>query len=265
MNPNHKQADGLMSEAVWQAIKSNRWKKSLKWLRHQATQITLPLAAALLAGSVTVMGVFFENSRQGEVSGVAQLLSQEHSPATRFIDMLEEMLHDPNHSRWKVLLGAGEEWTDEMLRWGYGTTVALIGHVFMRLVVPFDRWPWRLFKLVDDEVPEEEKADLEDALDELCGECTPLGDGFTIPFRRQVASKADTRSEKNCSCLKDVRDRAKATNVLTEDRFARVRHELHCNERTSTLATNHFLAEHKALHKIAVDKCPLRPSRLVSQ
>jgi len=139
--------------------------------------------------------------------------------------MLEEMLHDPNHSRRKLLFGAREDWTDELLRGAYETTVALIGHVFMP-VVPFDRWPWRLFKLVDDDVAEEEKVDLEDAVDELCDECTPLGDGFTIPFRRQVARKADTRSEQNCSCLQDVRGRSKATTVLTEDPFSRVRHAL---------------------------------------
>jgi len=62
MNRNHKQAVGLMSEAFWQAIKNNRWKKILKWLRHQSTQIsTLQLAAALLSSSVMVMGVFFFN------------------------------------------------------------------------------------------------------------------------------------------------------------------------------------------------------------
>jgi len=58
------EADGLMSEAVWQAIKSNRWKKSLKWLQKATTKYTLPLAAVMLSIGAKIMGMLFESSRR---------------------------------------------------------------------------------------------------------------------------------------------------------------------------------------------------------
>jgi len=89
---------------------------------------------------------------------------------------------------------------------------------------------------------------------ELCGECTSTTDGYTLPFRRGARTQGGIRSECNCSLLKDSRNRTKATNILSEDRFARARHQLHINEQSTTLATNHFLAEFKALHQLALNK-----------
>ena len=38
----------------------------------------------------------------------------------------------------------------------------LQGNIFMRLVLVFDQWPWRTFKLAMDEVEEEVKVEVED-------------------------------------------------------------------------------------------------------
>ena len=125
------------------------------------------------------------------------------------------------------------------------------GHLFMRLVMIFYQWPWRLLMLPMEDIEEETKVEIENILWTLSSCCTPPSDGYTIPFRKKVRRKSLIRGPQNLSCLKDTLDRTKATNILNEDRFSRIAHCLHQNQQTSTLATNHSLSEWQTMYELS--------------
>ena len=84
--------------------------------------------------------------------------------------------------------------------------------------------------------------------------CVPATDGLTMPLRGIVASGRDLRRPDIALMLQDTLAEMPASNILVEDRFARVRQHLSSSNghpvHVATLASNHVLSEVKSMYEV---------------
>ena len=96
----------------------------------------------------------------------------------------------------------------------------LAGHLFMRLVEPFQEWPYAMGRLVHASVPEAIRRETAAALWGANECCTTPSDGWTDPLRRLLRGPEEALSEPWCqTLLRDLFERIPASTILVEDAF----------------------------------------------
>ena len=121
----------------------------------------------------------------------------------------------------------------------------MIGHVFLRVVVPFRGWPWYLARLVNDSTVAFDKNQIADRFWKSSSCC--LDDSFSLKFRATLASAADITSARSLLILKNVFSNVPVNNVKCETQFGRQRNAASAGRGQapdcSTLASKHVLSE----------------------
>eukprot|EP00969_Alexandrium_andersonii_P271194 11986315-Alexandrium_andersonii.AAC.1 len=123
----------------------------------------------------------------------------------------------------------------------------------MRCVLPFDEWPWALGKIANAEASSADELYVYRSLANVNSCCTWLSDGFTEPFKRTARLAEATFATADRQYIRDVFSMALNSNIAVEDRFARARRHLMPSQgndpHASTMASNHALAEWRAMHE----------------
>ena len=118
-----------------------------------------------------------------------------------------------------ALAGVGG-WAPPLLHATCLTMLQLAGHLFMRLVEPFQEWPYAMGRLVHASVPEAIRRETAAALWEANECCTTPSDGWTDPLRRLLRGPEEALSEPWCqTLLRDLFERIPASTILVEDAF----------------------------------------------
>lgn len=244
---------------TYQAVNAMRWKKLIAFFRRPITGLALPTLSVLFQVASQTLGIFFHQARMLERGSIKCFLHPATSPAEELIARLSSMLQDPEAPGWRVI----DVSSSRALRVTSIALLILIGNVFLRCVACFDAWPWPLFKLIHESVPEGEVSLIEEQF-MTCGQCCiPRHDGLTWPLRGHILQKESLRSGVIKTLLQDLLQCIPASNILTEDRFARVRRHADSNSghaaSPGTTAANHVLSEFSAMFETAVQRPPACP------
>ena len=173
------------------------------------------------------------------------------------------MLQNPEHVAWAPLLAIEskplqrDEWTEQLLRYAVVTSLTMIGFLYLRILNPLSEWPWRVGKLVCDQVPEDAKASIRDAIVGARPCCVPPG------YVRNLRANFDTpEALQTPAALAHIYDCFVSTpsnNIPSEYRFARMRcHRQSSNGKridSATVASNHVLGEVASQHGVSVRRC----------
>ena len=71
----------------------------------------------------------------------------------------------------------------------------LLWNLYLRLIEPFDQWPFVLGRLIHQDVPHRKKEEITDALWSINGCCMTPSDGLTIPLRKMLRTPRDILNE----------------------------------------------------------------------
>ena len=119
----------------------------------------------------------------------------------------------------------------------------------MRVSLPFTSWPLELGKLLLPGITDAEKECVVDKFWALRECCCSLSDGFTWKLRQRMATRDDLTSQSTLDFLADVFSHVDASNIRTEDCFARARRHQKENEGPATFFAGHVLSEWSAVHE----------------
>jgi hypothetical protein len=246
---------GMATEDYWKALKSVRWKKTMQWLEQTSTAMILTTTGILFQVSAALLGSFFINARLSNKSNsiVPFLLPDSTSLPGRAIRSLIDVIRDTANRLWHPLTRGGAM-TQKMLRAAMILGYMLLGQIYMRLVLPFLRWPFILLKAAQPTTRLDQRKIIFDLCWDITDCCIPVTDGLTIPFRDSIPSRERMDDPENIEYLLDVADATPASNVIDEDRFARARRHLQPCEGPGTLCCDHMISEWQAMYETALAK-----------
>ena len=173
----------------------------------------------------------------------------EHSLATRAMEKYSQLILTEGDPFWLVYNRG--EWTTERYRMALHGCLALMGHILLRMVLPFQAWPWPLAELASQKTSQERR----DAVADCFWAARPccLDTHFSQPFKAMVKTRAGVTSEVSIKYLREVFKRCPLNNVQVETKFGRQRNfKVSCAGNlpdASTVASSHVLAELAAVHK----------------
>jgi hypothetical protein len=236
---------------TYRAITAMRWRKLSAFLSKPLTQLALPVLSVMFGVASKTLGTFFREARMMSHGSVKPFLHPSTSPAEKLLLDLARLLAEADSPEWQ----AADISIDSSLRVAYVSMLLLMGNVFLRCVSNFNVWPWPLMRLAHEATTEGEQAQIAEQFMRVKECCTPHHDGLTLPLRRRTETLGDVRATGNIAFLQDILLRTPASNILTEDRFARVRRHAESNSgravAPSTVAAHHLLSEFSAMFESA--------------
>ena len=261
---------GPATEFTYRAQQRVRWNKATAWLVDVRTLPRLLTCTTLMLPALDIMAdIFCANKKNISVINFADW---DTSPAVHAIREYADMLQDLGDPRW-LPVRLGKAWCEESLARAFQGAVTMIGHVFLRVVVPFRGWPWYLARLVNDSTVAFDKNQIADRFWKSSSCC--MDDSFSLKFRATLASAADITSARSLLILKNVFSNVPVNNVKCETQFGRQRNAASAGRGQapdcSTLASKHVLSEMIHLYrKRALEKqarlaaiVPLADARIV--
>ena len=132
-----------VDEDVHRAQRLSRWKKTVAWLSNPDTQTKLDLGATLLQPAMDIIGSIFLGQRSN-ISAL-EFAVWDTSPAAQAIVKYSALLCDEHDDIW--LPFSRGEWTQEKYHMSLHSSCSLMGHIFLRMVLPFKEWPWPLAEI----------------------------------------------------------------------------------------------------------------------
>ena len=233
------------SELAYKTKERTRWRKAVKWMTGDAVMPHITLFVMLISPALDAMTCIF----QGEDSlSAIDFVHKDTNPAARAIHRYFGLLHNQEDRFWLPWV-AHTQFDDEGLLLALKVIFSLVGALFLRSILVFRSYPWRLARLVHPLSTEAEREKEKSAFcKRKCKRC--LDSGFS--------QKVWSWLQKGCSwatILKRLRrsfKRCPVSNVPIEVKFARQRtHNSPCMGRLpnhSTVGSNHYIAEVARLH-----------------
>lgn len=157
-----------------------RMKRTVEWQKHSTTR---PCLAALCVGlslSLGLMGAFFVKGAVLRPDRPDDFVSFTHvssSPSVALIKTFLESLGDLDADLWLPVKGAA--WTVDTVRLVSTMFLSFVGNLFLRTVVNFQVYPYKLALLLNDKASEEEKRAVLDDLEKV-KDCTCCRDEALI-------------------------------------------------------------------------------------
>lgn len=181
--------------------------------------------------------------------------SPQSSPAAKAIKLLFEMLQDPGSDRWLPVVGTSRQWTGEHVHNVATLSLTFAGNIHMRCCLPYESFPWVLCRAVHEATPADEVDRIMEAWLGIRQCCVPASDGLSLPLRQACRNKQEMQSPQVRQLLLDVFQMCDASNIRTEDKFARSRrHGQGKSPAPATICSNHVLSEFAAMYHLARDK-----------
>ena len=160
LDPGHTSIDpvGPSTEEGEREKRLSRLAKLRTWLDAPLTQPRTILAVLVIRSALAMMMTFFGTARMGRRSNLLAFCWSTTSPAVLTIDgIVDKHLSDPESATWKPFLGHDGAWRPEALHSASLSLLRFIGNLYLRLVEPFEEWPYALGRLLHPDVPEETK------------------------------------------------------------------------------------------------------------
>eukprot|EP00933_Yihiella_yeosuensis_P043979 TRINITY_DN39009_c0_g1_i1.p1 TRINITY_DN39009_c0_g1~~TRINITY_DN39009_c0_g1_i1.p1 ORF type:complete len:836 (-),score=109.13 TRINITY_DN39009_c0_g1_i1:86-2458(-) len=233
-----------------------RTTKATGWLNHASTEgKLLVIILAARPCEHLLFKVFKEQSdedwRTDDVTKMplVNLASIEFSEPAKALDQHISMLDlkDP-HSRL-VLQGQSKD----VLRDFFICNTSCIAHLWTRLIRPYQKFPWKLARTLDHRVPQVERIAVANEFLEMKTDPSIFGDHCSGPVRVYLSRCGNDVFSPKFQKLLAVLFSGKSCNVTVENAFARatsMRSYLRGQiQGAATMASKHFLAEVKLLHK----------------
>ena len=241
---------GHDSSDVWKAKERTRWRKAGAWIKAPHTACHALLVIMLMRPVLDTMGIIFDGDKS-RLSAV-HFAAHETSPSVKAIQELATALQDTRSAFWKPFATA-TKWSKDAKALAGTIGLRLMGHLYLRSVLPFKFYPWRLAKVVNPVVPERERdVVLQEfvEMDQTSCECC-LDQGFSAKIWRMMQA-AGTDSHQVLQVLWEGFQSAPLSNVPVENRFARSRNHAvpargRCPRHT-TIASKHVLSELRHNH-----------------
>ena len=238
---------------VQRALNRARATKVWNWLRHPLTRHELMISCLVLRPCMSFMGYLFR-SEAGAASHSVTALMPAGNPAARTLRHLVSMLLDLNNDFWFLYSSGG--WTEAKLQLGLDNICRLVGALWWRITYRLLQYPWRLWLAVDPNENQASRALRVDRLTSACDSC--LDKHFTLKVKRRIHSASDML-ELDAPLARSVRrafEKCRATNILSETRFARIASQLWVSKKgrssaMSTVSSKNLLAEMKSQHTLA--------------
>ena len=234
-------------EDIHRAVRLSRWKKTVAWLASFDTQCKLDLGVTVMQPALDIMGDIFTRNRK-KISAL-DFAPWKTSPAAKSIAKYWRLLRSELDPFW--LPFARREWTQEKYHMAFHGVLFLIGHIWLRMVLPFLEWPWPLAELANDKTSDARRCEIADAFWGACDRC--LDSWFSKPFKRMARTREGVTSKTGITFLKNSFGRCPVNNVRTELQFGRGRNFMaSCAGNVpdaSTVASTHVVAEIAGLHK----------------
>ena len=129
------------------------------------------------------------------------------------------------------------------------TLLGLAGDIFLRTVLPFDRYPWKVLHLVHDSVDAASKRQVAVELNFIGSQSRSCccDRGFTMKLVRRFPTVDELQGVAYTDFIRDFFECCPDNNIGIEFRFGRARHQVDsCGGKSptpATLASNHVLAE----------------------
>ena len=251
---------GLDTDLSFKREEQKRFRRTHQFLSTPGIDEKMAACCIAMMPSLEVMGSLFTSSRRfgalQELS-VLTLLNPGVSPAMRCIRKYIAVLRDEDSACWQSLVGGGRAWSSELYVLASAPMLFMVGSLHKRFFLVLDRWPWRLGRLVSDDVDIPTKQTLARELMEACACCL---DSIARAFKAKCADDTDVLSPPKLQYLRDLFANTPLTNIGSENRFAAAQTRW-CVIRghvgvPPTLASGHVLSEAKLLNT-AERLCPL--------
>ena len=147
---------------VHRAKKMSRWQKASAWLSDPLTEVKLNLGVSLMRPALDVMSHIFKYDGKPLNVSALDFAPWACSPAARTIRKYSELLCDESDPFWLVI--SNGEWTAERRQMALHGSLSLMGHIYLRMVMPFQAWPWPLAEMASEKVPEARRSANGDSL-----------------------------------------------------------------------------------------------------
>eukprot|EP00971_Amphidinium_carterae_P352826 6492744-Amphidinium_carterae.2 len=178
--------------------------------------------------------------------------NENRSPACFLITELCQLLDNEAAQAWCIF--SKGVWSQGKRNMAFVQLWRLVGHIFLRCVLPFRGWPWRLAGLVTDMKSEYGKHCLSREFHALRPCC--LDAGFSAKIRAAAAEADSLLEDRLQHVILTALSSCPVNNIGVEARFGRTRlfsSSVSGNaEEASTLSSNHVLAELTKLHSDAL-------------
>jgi len=133
-----------------------------------AQELTVACLALQIANSI--MGRFFIASAANANMSILDLhLATRASPAVKLERKIFQKLGNLQDDFWYVLLRTG--FTSDVGQMMLDTFIVLAAHIFYRMILHYQRWPWLLMVVVDDVSDADAKRKILTSLSECCEVC----------------------------------------------------------------------------------------------
>ena len=245
-------AIGLDDKEAYRVRQGIRFRKAAAFLNDAVSAKRLAIAVVGMTACLPELGGFFNASRLDTPGNVIKWCHESSSPGVRALSRLSQLLLTPGSLQWYIVHG-GLAWSEEALHICASSLLGLIGNTFLRTVLPFRRYPWRVGKLVHSEVGGRERLEIATEMQVLEPCC--CDSGFTMKLVRACRTAESLVSSGIRTFILDCFQMCPDNNIAIEFRFSRARRQIDtCSGQLPTPATmssNHVLAEAAALYDIA--------------
>lgn len=229
--------------------------------RRASNFFTAPAACGKLIGvslaltnAVHVLNAGFCSARRFKDAGtnILTFIHEPSNPALAVVRRHCEHLRNEDADFWQPMRNLGP-WTEQLYLLAQPMWVEM-AQLFVRLVLAFRAFPWRLGLLVVDEVSAEDKQYIAQEVLDQCVHAHP----FLLKHREGLRTTADVLSAQNLRRIRDLFDSIPVTNIISEAAFAGShtrRMANHGNDPSPpTLASNHILASSMTCLQAALEK-----------
>ena len=147
---------GLNDRDAYRLKQGVRFRKAGQFLADHMSGMRLSVAVVGMMECLAELAAFFRGSKLAAPSDVRQWAHPITSPGVHACERCAAALLAPESPRWQLVHG-GEGWVHTSLHMCATAMLGLLGDVYLRCVLPFDRFPWRLCQLFHDAVGDRDR------------------------------------------------------------------------------------------------------------
>lgn len=189
-------------------------------------------------------------------AGLLNWLSEDDSPVLRIVNRFFEVLNDVTQSHWDSL--RTRDWPRQTERIALTCHARLAASVLLRMWESNQHWPNRAAKVCQGVAGEPTRVQVSNEWRGACEQCLDREFGEPIQAAAFTGENLGVLRGKLHTTIEQTFERAPVANLLTEDRFSRVKHSAQNDAGNhplpSTVGSDHVLNETKLLHHHSMEQ-----------
>ena len=138
---------GLNDQECYRVKQGVRFRKAARFLSDPLSGKRLSIAVISMTECLEELATFFRGSKLAAPANVIKWTDPSTSPGVRACEKFAVLLLDQDSPTW-LLVHGGHAWDHESLHMSASILLSLLGDTFLRCVLPFNRYPWRICRLI---------------------------------------------------------------------------------------------------------------------